>query len=309
MYNYHEATISVLPKNFEAVNSEFDDYNSAAPGFGESFPLCFSSNRRSSGGEFDIIYKPIYIYFSKETGELTVEEIKNSNSDYLINSAEIDKVLRKTNSSSNELGPYMTENFHSSGKLLLLFANDESGDFDIKFIHDLNNQDYDSIYNVPILNSPFDDYYPTFNKDSSQIYWCSNRNGQFDIFNVELDNSHDLVDKLNDQSDKSIRKIDALNSSANDKCPFIIKDFMVFASDRAGGFGGFDLYYSENINGEWTEPQNLGSRINSEHDEYRPIIHPMGPDFTNDFMIFSSNRPVGLGGFDLYYVGIDKVDP
>ena len=30
-------------------------------------------------------------------------------------------------------------------------------------------------------------------------------------------------------------------------------------------------------------------------------------EFNNDFMIFSSNRPGGLGGFDLYYVGIPDI--
>ena len=43
-------------------------------------------------------------------------------------------------------------------------------------------------------------------------------------------------------------------------------------------------------------------------DEYRPIIRPQEWGFTNDLMIFSSNRPEGLGGFDLYYVGIDKLN-
>jgi hypothetical protein len=29
------------------------------------------------------------------------------------------------------------------------------------------------------------------------------------------------------------------------------------------------------------------------------------PDFTNKFLMFSSNRPGGKGGFDLYFTGID----
>jgi len=33
---------------------------------------------------------------------------------------------------------------------------------------------------------------------------------------------------------------------------------MVFASDRAGGFGGFDLYYSRLQNGKWSAPVNFG---------------------------------------------------
>jgi len=34
----------------------------------------------------------------------------------------------------------------------------------------------------------------------------------------------------------------SLSGSSDDKCPFIYEDRMVFASDRDGGFGGYDLY-------------------------------------------------------------------
>ena len=33
-------------------------------------------------------------------------------------------------------------------------------------------------------------------------------------------------------------------SLGNDKCPSLYGDYLVFASDREGGYGGFDLYYS-----------------------------------------------------------------
>jgi hypothetical protein len=81
---------------------------------------------------------------------------------------------------------------------------------------------------------------------------------------------------------------------------------LVFSSDRPGGFGGYDLYYSQKTSNGWTEPVNFGPKINSEFDEYRPVVSDH-PDFANRLMIFSSNRPGGLGGFDLYFVGIPKI--
>jgi hypothetical protein len=80
---------------------------------------------------------------------------------------------------------------------------------------------------------------------------------------------------------------------------------MVFVSNRSGGFGGYDLWYSKLISGVWSEPQNFGSTINTESDEYRPIIVKY-KEIKNDLMIFSSNRSGGFGGFDLYYVGIHE---
>ena len=79
---------------------------------------------------------------------------------------------------------------------------------------------------------------------------------------------------------------------------------MVFTSNRAGGFGGFDLYYSLLKNGKWSEPINFGAKINSEFDEYRPVLINEGVSETQTMMVFSSNRTGGLGGFDLYFVGI-----
>jgi hypothetical protein len=82
---------------------------------------------------------------------------------------------------------------------------------------------------------------------------------------------------------------------------------MVFTSNREGGYGGYDLYYCcLDEEGQWSEPVNFGPEINSEADEFRPVVSPFG-DFENDMMIFSSNREGGYGGFDLYYVGISKM--
>jgi hypothetical protein len=309
-YKYNSASISNKPVNLEFINSEYDDYNSTSPILGETFPICFSSNRNSEGQEYDIIYKLVKFHFSKSSGEFNIEEEKNGNMSVYIDNRDLNKALRRINSTHNEYGPYLTSRFPygSAKSKILLYANDESGNFDIKFTHNLKNQEYDSIASISYLNSEFDDYYPTFNKDSSKIYWCSNRNGQFDILNVEINSSLNLLDRLYEDSNKVVKTVEILNSSSDDKCPFIMGDFLVFSSNRAGGYGGFDLYYSEKINGEWTTPENFGPDINSEFDEYRPIIRPQEWGFTNDLMIFSSNRPEGLGGFDLYYVGIDKLN-
>ena len=81
---------------------------------------------------------------------------------------------------------------------------------------------------------------------------------------------------------------------------------MVFTSDRPGGFGGFDLWYSTYGTDGWSQPVNFGPSINTTYDEYRPAV-VYAEEFTNDLMFFSSNRPGGKGGFDLYYAGIAKM--
>jgi hypothetical protein len=75
---------------------------------------------------------------------------------------------------------------------------------------------------------------------------------------------------------------------------------MIFASDRAGSFGGMDLYMSRFDGKEWTWPENLGSEINSASDDMFPCID------NNSNLFFSSNRKPGLGGHDLFFSQYEK---
>jgi Tol biopolymer transport system component len=74
--------------------------------------------------------------------------------------------------------------------------------------------------------------------------------------------------------------------------------FLYFASDMPGGQGGSDIWRAEIVNGEWSKPVNLGPKINTPGTESYPFIHPSGKLF------FTSNRPGGFGGLDVYYTAI-----
>lgn len=69
---------------------------------------------------------------------------------------------------------------------------------------------------------------------------------------------------------------------------------LYFASNKPGGYGGTDIYYCELVNGEWSEPINLGSNVNSSASESYPYIHPTGK------LYFSSDRDGGIGKLDIY---------
>lgn len=70
---------------------------------------------------------------------------------------------------------------------------------------------------------------------------------------------------------------------------------LYFVSDRPGGIGGTDIWYSIVRNGIAETPVNLGPQVNSTNDEYTPFY-----DQTNGVLYFSSDRPGGMGGFDIY---------
>ncbi len=84
--------------------------------------------------------------------------------------------------------------------------------------------------------------------------------------------------------------------------PFIFNNnrSVLFSSDMAGGFGGFDIYivHWDDKTQRWGDPVNLGSQINTEGDEISPAVY-------DDMLIFSSNGHVGFGGYDIYGISYE----
>lgn len=302
-----DTIITDYPANLDGINSIYDDYNSHLPYNNQPCELYFSSNNPSSGVNFDIIQKNMEItYHPKKDKILNV-----SYSEYENVTSYERKLFQLVNTTFNEYGPYTySATSATQGWNYFFYANDEGGNLNIKYVYHSNadwNYGGSQIMYGPVeakvINSSSDDAYPAINSDGTRMFFCSNReNNQFDIYSVNLNNTALLHDQLNSGS-LVISKETVLSGSQNDKCPSITKNLLVFTSDREGGYGGYDLYYSLYTDGQWSAPVNFGEKINSEYDEYRPITLPLA-SIKDDLMIFSSNRPGGKGGYDLYCVNI-----
>ena len=71
---------------------------------------------------------------------------------------------------------------------------------------------------------------------------------------------------------------------------------LYFTSNRPGGYGGNDIYVSHRqVNGQWSEPENLGPEINTVGNESAPFIHA-----DNQSLYFTSDGHPGYGGDDLF---------
>ena len=68
---------------------------------------------------------------------------------------------------------------------------------------------------------------------------------------------------------------------------------LYFSSDRPGGEGGYDLYYSERTETGWSNPVNLGPGINTPGNE-------IAPQATSGSLYFSSDYLPGFGGMDIF---------
>jgi outer membrane protein OmpA-like peptidoglycan-associated protein len=100
-------------------------------------------------------------------------------------------------------------------------------------------------------------------------------------------------------------EIRKLSANVNDRKywdsqPSIASDGLTlyFASDRPGGYGGIDLYYTKKDpkTGQWSTPQNLGPTINTTGDEKTPFIHS-----DSETLYFSSTGHYGFGAYDIFY--------
>jgi hypothetical protein len=75
---------------------------------------------------------------------------------------------------------------------------------------------------------------------------------------------------------------------------------LYFSSNRPGGYGESDIWYTTFKNGRWTPPVNAGPEINTPKDEQSPFIAK-----DDQTLYFNSEGHPGMGGIDLFYARRD----
>ena len=309
--NFDKGIIPPVAVNFSAVNSVYDDYNSdlEVTWASQEYSLIFSSSRNSRGQDFGFVGYRGDIFFDLRTG------------DFLMSARTFDfEVLDAINSNGNEFGPYFTAdpNLNPYGSWNIgetqrfFYTSDIAGDQDIYCMYYSLDEDRDFISAgdaspLTSINTGYNEAYITIHNGEDTgnelAYFCSDRDGTWDIWRAVSEEGK----LISESASAEVNKVTRLSGESDEKCPFVNGNIMVFASNREGGHGGFDLWYSLFDGQNWSDPVNFGDEINSEYDEFRPVIVPAEEGFfMNDLMIFSSDRPGGTGGFDLYYVGIKR---
>lgn len=119
-------------------------------------------------------------------------------------------------------------------------------------------------------------------------YFSALENGFIQIYRTNLPN----LDFKNAQKLNAI-----LRENSNSTQPWITaiegSDYMFFASDREGGFGGMDIWVAKASNGVFVNPENAGDVINTSANE-------ISPSYANGQLFFSSELHKGFGGLDVF---------
>jgi outer membrane protein OmpA-like peptidoglycan-associated protein/tetratricopeptide (TPR) repeat protein len=140
------------------------------------------------------------------------------------------------------------------------------------------------------VNSRVSEYYPALTIDNQQL-----------VFTRRVGNrNEDFYETRKSGEGWSLSKglTGQINSNLNEGAQSISLDgqWLVFTGcNFPDSYGSCDLYISYNTPEGWTEPQNLGNKINTEFWESAPSLSPDRRD-----LYFASRRPDGFGGSDIW---------
>lgn len=162
---------------------------------------------------------------------------------------------------------------------------------DSKFCLNYDRECAHTVLKLPYpINSEDPEYFPVMSH-SGKTFYFTRRQNQREFF---------LTLPIDDQGNWGVPGQDSfLNADANQGAISFSSDgnYAVFA--RCGvkeNFGECDLYETYWDGKSWSKPKNMGAIINTPYWESQPSLSADGR-----ILFFSSNRPGGFGGKDLWY--------
>jgi outer membrane protein OmpA-like peptidoglycan-associated protein len=144
-----------------------------------------------------------------------------------------------------------------------------------------------------IVNSEYWDSQPYLSRDGNILFFASDRPGGYGGTDIYLS----IKEDGEWTKPKNLGPI--INSSKDEMTPVLALDNKVFtfASNRADGFGGFDIYYSIYNSKDFDKVRHLDRPFNSDFDEFSYVLIPQ-----SNSAIMTSNRPLSAGKLDLYLI-------
>ena len=172
---------------------------------------------------------------------------------------------------------------------------------------------YDNILNHPVpfdpkpvpgISTDADEYLGTLSPDGEHFYFTRRKNvvddSPFSHGEKVSKEFFSYSDKKNGHFGTGVPLPHPFNRALSEGSPTIniTNDMLIFTKlVSTSGYHNYDLYYSEFIDGEWTEPKSLGPNIN------RPDSWESQASLSSDgkVLFFASDRPGTYGGSDIWY--------
>ncbi|MBL0047145.1 MAG: PKD domain-containing protein [Bacteroidetes bacterium] len=201
------------------------------------------------------------------------------------------------NTDQSEFSPFYSSNklyFVStlSEKMAVAYTSNSLNTTDIFECTKVDSLSFSKPKSISEINSTMDDGPAMLNSTGNyMVFSASNSKGKLQLYYSTFE-----AGKWN----KPIQHPVSRNS--NSYChPFLTNNgnTLFFCCDKDGGYGGMDIYYSNFENLNWSNPVNLGPKVNSSANEIFPYIN------VDNQLYFSSKRSGGMGDLDIYSFNIN----
>lgn len=198
----------------------------------------------------------------------------------------------KFNEALNTINNFLTiPNLNEKSKKSALYRK-QCYDFAVQYaaMHPSVNYEFAPVNLGDNVNSTRAEYYPSITIDDSILVFTRRGDGIQEDFieSILTPNGYSKAEPIKGDINLQPSK-GAINISQDG-------EWLLFAGNFGNkGFGNFDLYISYDTPTGWSEPVNLGANINTEFWESSPSLSP-----DKNALYFSSDRPGGYGGKDLY---------
>ncbi|MGN7204241.1 OmpA family protein [Pedobacter sp. SAFR-022] len=147
------------------------------------------------------------------------------------------------------------------------------------------------------INSKYREYFPAITADGRTMIYSRVIDGNEDFLISTRSKSTDWTEAVPLSTNINTKEY---NEGAQSLSPD--GKYLFFTGcNRPDGFGSCDIYVSHKSGKKWDRPFNLGSVVNSKYWDSQPAVSPDG-----NTLYFSSNRPGGLGGYDLWKTQLKK---
>ncbi len=143
-----------------------------------------------------------------------------------------------------------------------------------------------------VINSAARDAEPTFMPDGNTMY--------FNCFDRQMKTGGDIcvTERIGEGWSEPLIVQAVSTDDYLEVEPLLSPDGkqLYIMSNRPGGKGGTDIWVSDWVDGEWTEPSNLDAPINSPFSDH--CLYFAGENW--EFAYWTSTRPGGFGGNDIW---------
>lgn len=137
------------------------------------------------------------------------------------------------------------------------------------------------------INTANPEYLPSITADGNTLIFTRNQSRQEDVFQSEFKNGQW----------QTAQPLVTINTDDNEGSAYISANgqYIVFNRRADDGYGNHDLYFSEKQGSTWSTPVNMGPLVNTKYWEAQPSLSADG-----QLLYFTSNRPEGQGGYDIW---------